>query len=155
SQVVNAVTTLVAAATVFICMPWIIRLVLGLRPMPPGSLRTRLLGAAQRLKFRCSNILLWNTRGGVANAMVVGIMTWLRYVVLTDRLISEMTPSEAEAVFGHEVGHIKHRHMIYYLAFLLISLAVLSQIWELADLESVLDLSSRKDLAVLPIVISL
>jgi len=155
SQIVGAATTIFAAATVFICMPWVIRMVLGLRPMAEGALRTRLLLAAKRLNFRCSNILLWNTRGGVANAMVVGILPWLRYVVLTDRLISEMTPGETEAVFGHEVGHIKHRHMIYYLAFLLISLAVLSQIWELANLESVLNLSSRKDLAVLPVVGSL
>ncbi len=155
SPVIGAVITLSAAALVFICMPLVIRLVLGLKPMPEGSLRRQLFRAAKRLNFRCSNILLWNTRGGVANAMVVGILPWLRYVVLTDRLISEMTPAETEAVFGHEVGHIKHRHMIYYLAFLLVSLAVLSQVWELADLESVLNLSSRKDLAVLPVVASL
>jgi STE24 endopeptidase len=154
-QIASVATTLIAAVTVFICMPWVIRLVLGLKPMPEGALRTRLMGAAKRLHFRCSNVLVWNTRGGVANAMVVGILPWLRYVVLTDRLISEMTPAEAEAVFGHEVGHIKHRHMVYYLAFLLVSLAVLSEIWELANLESILDLSSRKDLAILPVVASL
>jgi len=159
SQLLAGGITTVAALLVFVCMPWTIRLVLGLKPMPKGPLRDRLLGAAQRLHFRCSNILMWNTRGGVANAMVVGIVPFLRYVVLTDRLVSEMTPSEVEAVFGHEIGHIKHRHMIYYLAFLLLSLGVLAElemvIREKANWQALPDLSSRQDLAVLPMVASL
>ena len=57
--------------------------------------------------------------GGMANAMVVGVLPWLRYVVFTDRLLEEFTADEVEAVFGHEVGHVKHRHMLYYLAFLI------------------------------------
>src|SRR5262249_1273335 len=75
-----------------IAMPWLFRLVLGLTPLPEGALRSRLLQAAQRLKFRCSNILLWSTRGNVANAMVVGVLPRLRYVVFTDRLVNEMEP---------------------------------------------------------------
>jgi STE24 endopeptidase len=149
---VAAILTVCTILTVFIFMPWIVRLVLGLQPMPDSALRNRLFSAACRVRFRCSNVLLWNTRGGIANAMVVGMVPVVRYVVLTDRLVGEMTPDEVEAVFGHEIGHIKYRHMIYYFAFLMVSLAVLSAIWEVTNLESVLNLSSRKDLAVLPLV---
>lgn len=109
-------------------MPWLMRLALGLRSMPPGPLKDRLLAAARRLRFRFSDVLLWHTRGGMANAMVVGLLPWPRYVVLTDRLVEDFRPEEVEAVFGHEVGHIKHRHMLYYLGFLSISILVLSQI---------------------------
>lgn len=137
-------------AGVFAAMPWVLRAVLGLRPLPEGSLRQRLLVTARRLQFRCNDILVWNTHGGVANAMVVGILPWLRYVLLTDRLIEELTPAEVEAVFGHEVGHIKHKHMLYYLGFLLISLCVVSELWKAADLESLLHLSTRQDLVILP-----
>lgn len=112
------------ALVVFVTMPWILRLLLGLKPLPEGPIRTQLLAAARRLHFRCSNILLWNTRGGVANAMVAGVLPIPRYVLLTDRLIADLTPEEVEAVFGHEIGHVKHRHMLYYLAFLMLSLAV-------------------------------
>jgi Zn-dependent protease with chaperone function len=108
------------------CFPWILRFVLGLKPLPAGPLRDRLLAAAQRLRFRFSNILLWNTNGAVANAMVAGIFPQVRYVVLTDRLINDLTPDEVEAVFGHEVGHVKHHHMAFYLTFILISLGTLS-----------------------------
>src|SRR4029077_1449988 len=97
--------------SMFVGLPWILRLALGLKPLPPGPTRDRLERCAVRLRFRCSNILLWNTHGGIANAMVAGIVPWLRYVVLTDRLVEELTPQEVEAVFGHEIGHVKHRHM--------------------------------------------
>lgn len=114
---------------VFVAMPWILRLVLGLRPLPDGPLRQRLLEAARRVHFRFSNILLWNTHNHVANAMVVGVLPWVRYVLLTDRLAEELTPEEVEAVFGHEIGHVKHHHMLYYLGFLMLSLAVVFGAW--------------------------
>jgi Zn-dependent protease with chaperone function len=116
---------ILALALVFVTMPWIVRLVLGLTPLPPGPLRDRLWATARRLKFRCSNVLLWNTRSGMANAMVIGIVPWVRYVVFTDRLLEDFSPEEVEAVFGHEVGHVKHHHMLYYLGFLTASMAVL------------------------------
>jgi STE24 endopeptidase len=104
------------------------------------------------LRFRFSDILLWNTRGGVANAMVVGLLPRPRYVLLTDRLVAELTPSEIEAVFGHEVGHVKHRHMLYYFGFLIASLIVVTELWKVAGLEGWLNLTTRQDLAVLPLL---
>jgi STE24 endopeptidase len=121
-------------AAVFTGIPWLLRLLLGLRPMPPGPLRDRLLAAAGRLNFRFSDILVWDTRGTVANAMVTGPLPLLRYVVLTDRLIEEMEPEEVEAVFGHEVGHIKHHHMLLYFGFLLASLVVVVGLWKCLEL---------------------
>ncbi len=116
---------------VFAAMPWIVRLVLGLKPLPDGPLRRRLEASARRLRFRCSNILVWNTRNGMANAMVIGIVPWIRYVVFTDRLLEDFTPQEIEAVFGHEVGHIRHYHMLYYFGFLTASMIVL--FWLITD----------------------
>ena len=110
----------------FIAMPWVVRLALGLKPLPSGPLRQRLLAASKRLGFRCSDILLWNTRSVMGNAMVVGLLPWPRYVVFTDRLLEEFNLDEVEAVFGHEVGHVKHNHMLFYLGFLSASMAVIA-----------------------------
>jgi Zn-dependent protease with chaperone function len=165
-------TLLVVVAT----MPWMVRLLLGLRPLPDGPIRDRLMAAARRLRFRCSNLLLWNTRSGMANAMVLGVLPWVRYVVFTDRLLEDFAPEEVEAVFGHEVGHVKHHHMLYYLGFLVISVFVLGLLvnavlplaavalhsglallgsapvgWPAVLLE-VLDLNKHKYLAFLPMV---
>src|SRR6516165_5572069 len=117
---------------VFLGIPWILRLMLGLTPLPEGPLRTRLLDAARRMKFRCNDILVWNTRFTVANAMVTGPLPFLRYVVLSDRLIQDLEPEEVEAVFGHEVGHVKHHHMLFYLGFVLASLVALQAVRSVA-----------------------
>lgn len=131
SDLWQALATLPLAVLLIVLMPWFVRLVLPLRSLEPGPLRDRLEAAARRLNCRCSDILLWNTRRGMANAMVVGLLPRLRYVLLSDRLVQEMTDDEIEAVFGHEVGHVKHAHMAYYLAFMVGSLAVLGRATQL------------------------
>lgn len=136
----------------FAAMPWVVRLALGLKPLPAGPLRERLLAAARRLRFRCSNILLWDTRSGMGNAMVVGLLPWPRYVVFTDRLLEDFTPDEVEAVFGHEVGHVKHHHMLFYLGFLSASMTVLVL---LAGTLPSLFGPEQKYLEALPIVVAL
>lgn len=120
---------------IFFCLPWVLRLVLKLQPLPDGPVRTRLIAVAGRLSFRCSNILIWNTRRGVANAMVAGVVPWLRYVLLTDRLVTDLNPDELEAVFGHEAGHVKHHHFSYYASFMVISILVLwlGAVWLLPE----------------------
>jgi STE24 endopeptidase len=92
-------------------------------------LRERLEHTARRLRFGYSNVLVWHTRNLFANAMVTGFIPWIRYIVLTDRLIDELTPDEIEAVFGHEVGHIKHHHLLFYLAFFLTSFILIGLFW--------------------------
>src|SRR5437763_1843540 len=49
-----------AMLAVLVGMPWLVRLVLGLKPLPAGPVRDRLLAASGRLRFRCSDVLLWN-----------------------------------------------------------------------------------------------
>jgi Zn-dependent protease with chaperone function len=137
-----------AALTVFVCIPWILRLVLGLKPIPEGPLRWRLIAVAGRLNFRCSDILLWNTRRGVANAMVAGVLPWPRYVLLTDRLVTDLSGDEVDAVFGHEIGHVKHHHMPYYAGFFVVSIIVL---W-LATALLLPDLEYLHKLAAFPLV---
>jgi len=109
----------------FLSIPLLLRYFLGLKPMPSCPLRDRLDEAARRMNFRFSNVLVWDTRHTIANAMVTGIFPWMRYIVVTDRLTQELTPEEVEAVFGHEVGHIRHHHMVFYILFLLGSLTML------------------------------
>lgn len=116
-------------AVAIILMPLILRVFLGLTPLPPGNLRTRLEATARRLGFRFSNVLVWHTRHLIANALVTGFVPWIRYVVLTDRLIDDLTEEEIEAVFGHEVGHVRYHHLFFYLAFFLTSFILLSIFW--------------------------
>jgi Zn-dependent protease with chaperone function len=118
-----------------VSIPLILKFYLNLRPLPAGPLRDRLRDAAGRLQFRFSDVLVWDTRQTVANALVSGVLPGLRYVVLTDLLIERLTPEEVEAVFAHEVGHIKHHHMPLYVSFCLCSIVFLFGVWRIVERE--------------------
>jgi Zn-dependent protease with chaperone function len=57
--------------------------------------------------------------------MVTGLVPRLRHVVFTDLLLATMTDDEIEAVFGHEIGHVRHGHLLYYVVFLMLSFVTL------------------------------
>ena len=87
-------------------------------------MRDRLERLARRLGFRCTDILVWDTGHVVVNAGVTGALPWFRYVLLTDALVDCLDDHEIAAVFGHEIGHIAHRHLLYFGFFFLGSLGV-------------------------------
>ena len=113
---------------VVVLFPLFLPFLLGLKPLPPGHVRSRLAASARRLRFRYSRVYLWDTRGNMANAMIVGVIPWIRYVVFTDRLLEDLSDDEIDAVFGHEIGHAKHWHMLYYGLFLILSLALVGSL---------------------------
>jgi STE24 endopeptidase len=46
--------------------------------------------------------------------------------MLSDLLLESMTDAQIQAVFAHEIGHVKHRHLVWFVAFLL---AFSSAVW--------------------------
>jgi Zn-dependent protease with chaperone function len=120
------VASIAVVPVLILFMPLVIKPLLGLQPLPDGPPRDRLQAVADRLHFRCTDFLLWPTHGATANAMIVGLLPRVRYVIFTDRILEEMPPDELEAVFGHEVGHAKHGHIWYYALFLVLSVSVIA-----------------------------
>ena len=106
--------------------PFFLRLAWPTHSLPPGPLRRRLERIADRVGFRFTDVLVWDTGNMMVNACVTGILPGYRYVLMTDALIESLTPLEAAAVFGHEIGHIAHRHLLYFAFFFMGSLGVLS-----------------------------
>lgn len=106
--------------------PAFVRLAWPTRPLPPGPLRDRLENLARRVGFRCTDILVWDTNLLVLNAGVTGSLPWFRYVLLTDALIEHLGPHEVAAVFGHEIGHIAHRHLLYFGFFIVGSVGLIA-----------------------------
>ncbi len=114
------------AALVLAASPAFVRLSWPTSPLPPGPLRDRLERLAARFRFRCTDILVWDTDGLVVNAGVTGALPWFRYVLLTDALIAGMDEREVAAAFGHEVGHVHHRHLAFLGFFLVGSMGAVS-----------------------------
>lgn len=106
--------------------PGLVRLAWPTRSLPEGPLRVRLTNLARRLGFRCTDILVWDTDQAVVNAGVTGALPWFRYVLLTDALLETLDEEQIEAVFGHEVGHVAHRHLAYFGFFFLGSMGLMA-----------------------------
>ena len=113
-------------ALVLFLAPAFVRLSWPTRPLPPGPLRDRLERLADRFGFGFTDILIWDTDGSIVNAGVTGALPWYRYVLLTDALIEGLDQHEVAAVFGHEVGHIRHRHLAFFGFFFVASMGVLT-----------------------------
>jgi len=107
------------AATIFIFSPLLLRRIWLTRTLPDGPLRTRLEEFCRKIKLGYRDILLWDTYSAVANAAVMGLVRQIRYVMLSDNLIENMSDEQIEAVFAHEAGHIKHHHILFLILFIL------------------------------------
>ncbi|MCX5672283.1 MAG: M48 family metallopeptidase [Planctomycetota bacterium] len=98
--------------------PWF-RLCWRTAPLPEGGLRDRLQSLADRAGVRIGNILVWRTNVTIANGCMVGMVAPLRYILVTDALLMSLAPEEIEAVFAHEVAHVKFRHVALYMVMAL------------------------------------
>ncbi len=136
--------SMAAILPLLLFMPLLIKPLLGLRTMPAGPVRARLEALAKRLRFHCTDFLLWPTHGAIANAMIVGFLPRIRYVIFTDRILNELPPDELDAVFGHEVGHAKHGHMWLYTVFLSLSITTLAAAFLLLGQQLKLPKSAEK-----------
>ncbi len=121
----------VAAAAVFVTSPLLLRRIWRTAPLAASPVRERLDALCRRIGLRCRDILVWDSGGLMINAAVMGIFAPVRYVILSDALLSTMSPRQIEAVFGHEAGHIRHHHMQYFLVFALVGWLAVVGIMEL------------------------
>lgn len=107
----------VLALGVFLLAPLMLTRIWRTTPLDPGPVRRRLLAICDRIGLGCREILVWHSDGMMINAAVMGLWPRVRYVLLSDALLETMTVRQIEAVFGHEVGHIRRHHIPYFLVF--------------------------------------
>lgn len=126
SDSVEAAISLISVAVVFLFAPVLLKRVLSTAPLPDSPLRRRLVDLCRRNRLRYREILLWRTDNHMSNAAVMGILPRFRYILLSDLLLETMTDEQIEAVFAHEVGHIVHRHMPWYVVFFMALMLVIA-----------------------------
>jgi len=108
------------AAGVFVVAPMLLCKIWRTAPLESGPLRERLEAICRRIGLRCRDILIWKSDGIMINAAVMGVFARVRYVLLSDALLATMSLRQIEAVFGHEAGHVRHRHIQHFLVFALV-----------------------------------
>ncbi len=110
------------------------------RPLEHGARRSRIEALCQKAGVKYANIVYWPIFDGrMITAGVMGLVARFRYILVTDALFSILTPEEVDQVIAHEIGHVKHKHLLLYLlffiGFMLISYTVdpLSQLLLFSD----------------------
>lgn len=98
---------------VFVCAPLVVVRIWNTRRLEDGPLRRRLEEMCRKLRFRFRDVLVWESGGVLANAGAMGVVSPVRYVLLSDALLERMEPARVEAIFAHEAGHIIHHHIFY------------------------------------------
>jgi len=126
NETVLALTSLCMMIVIsLVVLPLAIRWALPLRSMPSGQVRDELETWARHERIRFSDILIWKTRHSLANAAVTGILPQLRYIFISETILRQLSPLEIIGVFGHEVGHVRHRHLLKFFVFVVLSLVML------------------------------
>ncbi len=101
-----------------IFLPILVKAAWGCQPIPPGPLRNRLESLCAALKLRVGALLFWPLlEGRVLTAGIVGLLPRFRYLLVTPALANVLTPEEMDGVVAHEAGHVRHRHLWFYLLF--------------------------------------
>jgi Zn-dependent protease with chaperone function len=88
------------------------------KPLEDGYHRSRIENLCHRAGLTYANILYWPIFGGkMITAGVMGLIKKFRYILVTPSLLYVLEPEEVDAVIAHEIGHIKKKHLLFYLVF--------------------------------------
>jgi len=115
------VASLAVAFGVFLFVPLIVVRIWRTERLGDGPLRQDLEAMCRRMGLRFREILVWKSGGVIANAGVVGLLPAVRYVLLSDALLAEMSPQHIRAIFAHEAGHVVHKHILFAVMFVLVA----------------------------------
>jgi len=88
------------------------------KPLEDSPLRDDILTFCESQGIRFKEIFSWNALNrSLVTAGVIGLIYPLRYLMITPELMRMLNHDELMAVVSHEVGHVKRKHMYYYLMF--------------------------------------
>ncbi|OGP51841.1 MAG: hypothetical protein A2Y79_08880 [Deltaproteobacteria bacterium RBG_13_43_22] len=105
-------------AVLSIFFPFLIKTWWQCRPIPEGPKREMLSAFCQEMGSPFQQIFLWPAFGGsMLTAGVMGLIKRFRYLLITPALLDLLEPEELKGVVAHEIGHIRKKHLFFYLGF--------------------------------------
>ena len=86
--------------------------------MEAGPDRQRIEALCRKAGVSYADIVYWPIFGGrMITAAVMGLVGRFRYILVTHALLRLLHPEEVDQVIAHEIGHVKHKHLLLYLLF--------------------------------------
>jgi Zn-dependent protease with chaperone function len=109
---------LVFLIAIAIAGPLVIQKFWRCKPLETGYYRKRIENLCRKAGMEYADILYWPIFGGrMITAGVMGLVKKFRYILVTSDLLRFLEPEEVDAVIAHEIGHIKKKHLLFYLVF--------------------------------------
>ncbi|MBN2033106.1 MAG: M48 family metalloprotease [Deltaproteobacteria bacterium] len=107
-------------ALLMLFMPRVIQFWWGCEPYPASEKAQALRRFLDEKGFRYRHMLKWPIfEGRMLTAGIMGLVPRYRYILVTESLMDLLSIDELKAVLAHEMGHAKHRHLLFYLLFFL------------------------------------
>ncbi len=121
--------------------------------LPQTEKKESIVNFFRKAGFKYRDILRWPIlEGRMMTAGVMGLLPKFRYILITDSLLNILSEEELKAVMAHEMGHIKYKHILFYILFLLGYMAISFGLFEVFFYVMVMQpwlfglLSSQKEL---------
>ncbi|MCF8033822.1 MAG: M48 family metalloprotease [Desulfarculaceae bacterium] len=90
----------------------------GCTPLPDGRVRSVCATVLEHTGVSVAGLLAWPLMGGrLLTAGVLGLAPRLRYLLITPALAEALDNDELAGVVAHEAGHVRLKHLWYYLMF--------------------------------------
>jgi len=100
-------------------------------PLPPSELKENILALCRSQGVRFKDIMSWNALNkSMVTAGVMGVVSPFRYLMITPALMNLLDKNEIMAVVSHEVGHVKKKHLLFYLVFFMGFIILINTIWD-------------------------
>lgn len=97
----------------FIIAPLMMQFLWKTEPLTNTVLKQKLQQLTVRSGIKYRDIAVCQTGGlAIANAAVAGIIPRNRKIFITDALLRNFTDEQIETIVAHEIGHIRHRHLL-------------------------------------------
>lgn len=111
------VSVAVMAAMAMVAVPLLLRYCWGLKPLRGPETNALIQEELEANGVSVAKICTWpDGMMGFATAGVIGLIAPFRYLLISPALAEMLTPTELRSVVAHEAGHIKYRHLWYFVA---------------------------------------
>ena len=97
----------------FVFAPLLMQFLWKTEPLTDTELKQKLQCLTERSGIKYRDIGVWQTGSlSIANAAVAGIIPRNRKVFITDTLLHNFPDEQIETIVAHEIGHIRHKHLL-------------------------------------------
>jgi Zn-dependent protease with chaperone function len=98
--------------------PLLIQKIWKCKSLKNGKVREQIKELCLKTDFKYADILTWDLFGGtMITAGVMGLWSKFRYLLVTPALANLLDDNEINAVISHEIGHVKKKHLYFYVLF--------------------------------------